>query len=110
MSCAEYIPEGHENAVSRQYLRDMTGMCDRQMRADLKASKELILNLQDGAGYFKPAPGEERLVMAYIRQEEARIRSIQEQVRKAKSYLYDARQLEEDLNTGQLNLKDMLEY
>lgn len=110
MSCVEYIPQGYKNAVSRQYLRDMTGNTDRTNRREIKESDELVLNLQDGAGYFRPAPGEERLVRAYIRQEEARIRSIQEQVRKAKSYLYDARQLEEDMKTGRLNMRDMLGY
>ncbi len=108
MSCEEYIPEGHDNAVSRQYLRDMTGMCDRQLRIDLKSSECLILNLQDGKGYFKPGTGEEGLVRAFIRQEETRIRSIQKQVQKAKSYLYDCRQTKDDHKCGQLNLKDVL--
>ena len=108
MRCEEYIPTGHENAVSRQYLRDITGMSDRTMRQDLKSSQALILNLQDGKGYFKPGPGEERLVRAFIRQEEARMRSIQDTVKKAQNFLDYARQIEEDQNPGQLNMKVML--
>lgn len=108
MSCIDYIPEGHENAVSRQYLRDMTGMSDRSMRIDLKASRELVLNLQDGKGYFRPSESEDGLVRAYIKQEESRIREIQKTVRKAKSYLHDKQQREGDRKTGQLNIMDFL--
>lgn len=108
MRCEEYIPTGHENAVSRQYLRDMTGMSDRTMRQDINSSEALILNLQDGKGYFKPGPGEERLVRAFIRQEEARIRSIQNTVKKAKNFLDYAGQFEDDQSIAQLNMKDVL--
>lgn len=106
MSCIDYIPEGHENAVSRQYLRDMTGMSDRSMRIDLKASRELVLNPQDGKGYFRPSESEDGLVRAYIRQEESRIREIQKTVRKAKSYLHDKQQSEDDQKNGQMSIWD----
>lgn len=106
MSCIDYIPEGHENAVSRQYLRDMTGMSDRSMRIDLKASRELVLNLQDGKGYFRPSESEDCLVRAYIKQEESRIREIQKTVRKAKTYLHDKQQREEDHKNGQMSIWD----
>ena len=106
MSCVDYIPDGHENAVSRQYLRDMTGMSDRSMRIDLKASRELVLNLQDGKGYFRPSESEDGLVRAYIRQEESRIREIQKTVRKAKSYLHDKQQREDDQKNGQMSIWD----
>lgn len=105
MSCAEYIPAGHENAVSRQYLRDMTGNTDRSNRREIKESDELVLNLQDGKGYFKPAPGEERLVRAFIRQEESRIREIQKTVKKAKFYLRDKHKRQEDI--GQMSIFDL---
>lgn len=106
MSCVDYIPTGHENAVSRQYLRDMTGMSDRSMRIDLKSSRELVLNLQDGKGYFRPSENEDGLVRAYIRQEESRIREIQKTVRKAKSYLHDKQQSEDDQKNGQMSIWD----
>ena len=106
MSCVGYIPEGHENAVSRQYLRDMTGMSDRSMRIDLKSSRELVLNLQDGKGYFRPSESEDGLVRAYIRQEESRIREIQKTARKAKTYLYDKQQREEHQKNGQMSIWD----
>lgn len=108
MSCVEYIPAGHENAVSRQYLRDMTGNTDRSNRREIKESDELVLNLQDGKGYFKPGPDEDRLVRAFIRQEESRIREIRKTVTKAKQYLDEKARLEEDRRIGQMNLKDML--
>lgn len=108
MSCVEYIPEGHENAVSRQYLRDMTGNTDRSNRREIKESDELVLNLQDGKGYFKPGPDEDRFVRAFIRQEESRIREIRKTVTKAKQYLDEKARLEEDRRIGQMNLKDML--
>lgn len=108
MSCVEYIPDGHENAVSRQYLRDMTGNTDRSNRREIKESDELVLNLQDGKGYFKPGPDEDRLVRAFIRQEESRIREILKTVTKAKRYLDEKARLEEDRRIGQMNLKDML--
>lgn len=107
MSCVDYIPEGHENAVSRQYLRNMTGMCDRTLRIDLKSSDELIINLQDGKGYFKPGPDEDRFVRAFIRQEESRIREIQKTVRKAKFYLHDKHKKQEDKNMGQISIFDL---
>lgn len=106
MACADYIPEGHKNAVSRKYLSDVTGMSDRTLRIDLKASRELILNLQDGKGYFKPAQDEDMLVRAYIRQEESRIREIQKTVKKARSYLIEKQKREEDRKTGQMSIWD----
>lgn len=108
MSCVEYIPQGYKNAVSRQYLRDMTGNTDRTNRREIKESDELILNLQDGKGYFKPGLDEDRLVRAFIRQEESRIREIRKTVTKAKRYLDEKARFEEDGRIGQMNLKDML--
>lgn len=108
MSCVKYIPAGHENAVSRQYLHDMTGNTDRSNRREIKESDELVLNLQDGKGYFKPGPDEDRLVRAFIRQEESRIREIRKTVTKAKRYLDEKARLEEDRRNGQMNLKDIL--
>lgn len=67
----------------------MTGLDDRTIRGELKASDDLILNLQDGSGYFKPSAAEDGLVRAYIRQEESRIREIRKTVEKAKQYLFE---------------------
>lgn len=110
MSCVNYIPEGHDNAVSRQYLRDMTGNTDRTNRRELKESDELVLNLQDGKGYFKPAPEEDRLVRAFIRQEESRIREIRKTVIKAKRYLSEKARIEKDRRIGQMTIQDFLRY
>lgn len=56
MNIAEYIPYGKENAISRQQLTIITGIKDRKVRKLIEEARvggELILNLQDGKGYFR---------------------------------------------------------
>lgn len=50
------IPVGHKNAVTRKQLCISTGMNDRRIRkAVAEARREnVILNLQDGSGYYIP--------------------------------------------------------
>lgn len=98
----DYIPQGRENAVSRQYLKDMTGMTDRQMRRALKDNGEVVLNFQDGRGYFRPSPDEDNLVRAWIRQELSRVHSQWEEIKKAQKYLA------EKAGNEQLTLHDIL--
>ena len=64
----DYIPTGHDKAVTRETLQSLTHLSDRKVR-DLiaEANKSapddvLIINLQDGMGYFWPAPDEDYLV------------------------------------------------
>lgn len=55
MSVTDYIPVGRENAVSRSYLAAMLGVSDRKMRKmieDERRAGEIILNAQDGKGYY----------------------------------------------------------
>lgn len=111
MSCIiNEIPVGHENAVSREYLRAATGLSDRKMRIEIKESDELTINLQDGKGYFRPAENEDHLVRMYIRQEEARARNVLEGAKKAKRYLKAKKDMEDDRETGQMNMQDFLGY
>lgn len=52
----DYIPHGRENAVSRGYLCALTGLSDRSVRAAIEQARNdgaLILNDQDGFGYYQ---------------------------------------------------------
>lgn len=77
----DYIPTGHENAVTRAYLCSATGLDDRTVRyAISQARREMpILNMQDGSGYFIPDMNlaEERsLLKRYVQQETSRGKQI----------------------------------
>ena len=57
-----FIPVGHENAVSRHDLAVLMEMNDREMRnsiMDARIDGYLILNRQDGQGYFTVKPEED---------------------------------------------------
>lgn len=77
----EYIPVGSDNAVSRAYLVQVTGLSDRIVRREIhKARRDTpILNLQNGSGYYRPDmdTGKDRdSLVRYVRQEESRLKSI----------------------------------
>ena len=78
MDIVDYIPFGRENAVTRAQLRSRTGIDDRAIRDMIAAARRdtVILNMQDGKGYFRPLPEERHLVEAYDKQETARLKSI----------------------------------
>lgn len=71
---SEIIPYGHENAITRAELATRLGESDRVIRAGINKSEELIINLQDGKGYFKPLPEERHLVKAWIKLFESRVK------------------------------------
>ena len=50
------VSYGHDNAVTREELSRRTGLSDRALRDGINKSEELIINLQDGKGYFRPLP------------------------------------------------------
>lgn len=56
MDIANYIPMGSKNAISREDLRILTGLDDRTLRDQINKSEELIINLTDGRGYYRPLP------------------------------------------------------
>ena len=78
MDIVDYIPFGRENAVTRAQLRSRTGIDDRTIRDMIADARRdtVILNMQDGKGYFRPLPDERHLVEAYAKQETARLKSI----------------------------------
>lgn len=62
MDILSYIPTGRENAVTRKELCIRTGLTDREIRQKIeKARKDgnIIINLQDGKGYYQPEGTEE---------------------------------------------------
>lgn len=77
----DYIPTGHQNAISRVRLRELTGLSDRDLREAISEAgiDHAIINMQNGAGYFIPDvtdPEDVLLLKRYIAQEDNRIRSM----------------------------------
>ena len=89
MNIAEFIPVGKENAISRSQLVKLTGLSDRIVRdmIALERRNTAILNLQNGAGYYIPSESEKADLERFIKQEEARAKSIFWSLRGAKSAL-----------------------
>ena len=88
INIVDYIPFGEENAVERFELMDKIMKPDREIRRmieDARRSGVIILNLSNGKGYFRPDKKEE--ILRYIRQEEARARSIHRNLKAAKKAL-----------------------
>lgn len=115
MKILDYIPTGHKNAVSRQTLTTLTKLSDRKVReliANLNANgepDELIINMQDGKGYFRPAPEEDGLVRVWRAMENSRKLSVNENVRAADAYLgRNKKKKENELEKNQMSLFDFL--
>lgn len=56
MNILQHIPEGKGKAVSRMQLRTLTGLSDRLVRKlieDARNRGEIIINDQDGNGYYR---------------------------------------------------------
>lgn len=86
MSILDYIPYGENNAISREDLKQITGLTDRQMRKKIEIARETtpILNFQGGKGYFIPTETEQYLINKWIRQETSRAKRIFDGMRGAK--------------------------
>ena len=84
-----YIPIGRDNAISRQELCIKTGLSDRKVRNMIKMARRniVILNIQDGSGYFLPGVEDTALVRKYLKQEEHRAKSIFWALKSARKYL-----------------------
>mgnify|MGYP003292364402 CR=1 FL=1 len=75
MDIKNYIPVGHENAVTVETLMAMTGLSNRQVRESIAESDAIILNVQDGKGYFQmdtTTKAERAYAQKYSAQEKAR--------------------------------------
>lgn len=118
MYILDYIPTGHNNAVTRDTLQSLTHLSDRKIRVLIaEANKSapddvLIINLQDGMGYFRPAPDEDYLVRIWRMQEKARGISVDESVDAADRYLGRGKQKKkktvDEFAANQISLFDLL--
>lgn len=86
MQIVDFIQYGHDNAITRESLCILTGFTDREVRDAINKSEDLIINLGDGRGYFKPLPEEEHLVTTWERVFWKRIRDEMDRVNKAKGW------------------------
>lgn len=80
-SIIDYIPVGNQNPITRKELCILTGLSDRQVREHISQARRNtpIINLQDGDGYFIPNKenrADMELLRDFVRQEEARLKSI----------------------------------
>ena len=89
MNITDYIPKGQNNAVSADSLCTALNIDRRTVRRLISSAQEngaVILNMQDGRGYYVPADDESQLVDDYIKQESARARSIFRKLRTARKW------------------------
>ena len=113
MNILDYIPTGHKNAVSRRWLQTVTRLNDRKIRDMISAvntggeDNELIINLQDGKGYFRPAENEKNLVRNWIAIESSRTAENRLNVDAAKRYLNRGKKpRKNDLEKNQMTLDE----
>ena len=78
INIVKYIPYGKDNAISRQELCDKTGLNDRTMRDLINQARKraVIINIQDGNGYFRPTKDDIAEVKKFKRQEENRAKEV----------------------------------
>lgn len=74
----KYIPYGKENAISRDALAIKSGCSDRKMRDLINSARkrEVIINIQNGCGYYRPTKNDVGEVEQFKRQEENRAKDI----------------------------------
>ena len=56
MDISQYIPFGRENAVTVEYLSEITGIHERKVRKKIEQARVegyIIINNQDGKGYYQ---------------------------------------------------------
>lgn len=79
----EYIPSGHENAVSRESLSMMTGFSDREVRRQIEiANNSGFVVLNNGGGYFQYKNKKDKPYLdEYIAVERSRMNAIRRKIR-----------------------------
>jgi len=86
MNIVDYIPKGHENAVSREYLRAALHIPDREVRRMISASREQIFWYN---GYYRHKDENDRpYEIGYLRQEQARAEALSEKVKGIEAAIY----------------------
>lgn len=83
----DIIPRGHENALTRSELVSMTGLSDRAIRELIAQSKEVVLNLCDGQGYFIPLDNEVDLVKTWAVMFSSRINEELDRLKRASEWV-----------------------
>lgn len=86
----DLIPFGHENAVTYKWLKRLTGLSKRAVRNEISKSRKenIILNMQDGKGFFRPLENEEDLLLRFYRQEMHRNNEHLETLRPIQEFFY----------------------
>lgn len=84
---ADHIPYGKKNAVTREYLCNVTGLKDRDVREMISKERRNTPILSSGKGYFQPTEDETAEVAKWVIQESKRARSIFWSMWGAKAYL-----------------------
>ena len=80
----EYIPQGHENAITRQDLKLITHLEDRDMRNQIALAPEPVYN--NGQGYFRYLDETDLPYMVkYLMSEDKRMKAISSRVEKARA-------------------------
>lgn len=90
MNIIDCIPYGHDRAIPYKKLQKLYGATKRQTREALSRArkKHIILNLQDGKGFFRPLEDEEQLMLQFLRQEEHRNKEHRETLQPLREYFY----------------------
>lgn len=79
MKVISFIGYGKESARTGKELSRLSGADERQVREIISKAREqmVIINDQDGAGYYRPLlPEENNNVLRYAGQEESRLKSL----------------------------------
>lgn len=99
MHIEDFVPVGHENAIKLNDLIAKTGLDNRKCRDMISRyntrGEGLIINIQDGAGYFIPDETEQELVEIWMRLHISRIREEHKIIQAARAKLsIDPNQME----------------
>lgn len=85
MDILDFIPLGHDNALTLNQLCSRVGRNARDIRALIEKNNiegdTPIINLMDGAGYFMPTTDEIDLIKQYRISETSRARKLEKKLR-----------------------------
>ena len=89
INIVDYIPVGRENGLRANELASMLSITTRDVRRMISQArgKHVIINMQDGNGYFIPAENETYVVGEWFNQETRRIRKTTEATKGARDFL-----------------------
>ena len=96
----EHLPTEAEKAISREFLVNVTGWSDRQVRQTIAELKRHYPIINVGKGYYIATDPDDPNLIQYIRQEQHRAREILKGIRSHR------RLLKRDEIDGQMSLFD----